>query len=363
MDMDRICIDNAETNCVEIQDRKVSLLSKPQRLTVSLTTRCNLACRMCTVRKMVWEIPQKTIKEIICLFPYLRWIAWQGGEVFLFDSFKEILEEASKYQNLIHEITTNGHLLDEKWIERLSKIDLNLCISIDGVTKNTYEYIRRGSKFEQLSRILNLINENKKKSNKLRVLSLVVTVMKSNYRELDLFVEFARKYGFDKIFLQPIGGNFNSEENIFYHNDKEALLYIEGIKPKMEKKAEECGIEFYEWLPTKANSKEPAMKLNEAKTDRSNDKFFCLAPWQQLFIDWEGNVYPHCLCLQEGPNESKNVGNVLEKSLTEIWNGEKIQLLRKRFLDNNFLHLCCHNCIKGLVPDNLRSFRCEVMKS
>lgn len=68
MDIKKIYTDNVEINCEEIKAKRITILSKPQRLAVSLSTTCNIACRMCSVHKMVWEIPQKTIEEIICFF-------------------------------------------------------------------------------------------------------------------------------------------------------------------------------------------------------------------------------------------------------------------------------------------------------
>jgi len=190
---------------MRLKERKITLSSKPLKLNVVLTTRCNLNCLMCEVRRIPWQIPEKVIGEVISLFPYLREIIWQGGEVFLLDYFKGLLERATPYPDLTHDITTNGHLIDEEWMSMLNKINLNLNISIDGVTKQTYEYIRKGSKFEDLIRTLELINETKNQGEGKRlVLVMIVTVMHSNYRELEKVIEFAKRFKFDRIILQPI---------------------------------------------------------------------------------------------------------------------------------------------------------------
>jgi len=317
---------------------------------------------MCEVRKIPWEIPRKVVKEIIHLFPYLRKIIWQGGEVFLLDYFKDLIGEANKFPNLTHEITTNGHLITEEWIEIINKIKLDLNISIDGVTEETYEYIRKGSKFSDLLRTLNLINEAREKGRN-KILVLIATVMKSNYHELERFIDFARKYRFDRVLLQPIKGNFDNEENIFYHNDKKALQYIEEVKKRMKKEAWEAGIEFAEWLPTSSGSKQnaPCAEAKEKNfVEHKGDRLFCYAPWQQMFIEWGGSVYPHCLCIQDGLNENKEVGNVLEDTLSEIWNGESMQVFRKKIMENDFLNSCNPDCLSGLICADLRNIHLEL---
>jgi MoaA/NifB/PqqE/SkfB family radical SAM enzyme len=350
MSPDQIFRENMAQNIKEIQDKKTVLLSKPRKLNVALTTRCNLSCIMCEARKINWEIPKNTIDEIILLFPYLERIIWQGGEVFLFDSFKEILQQASPYQNLTHEITTNGHLITEDWIGLIKKINLDMNISVDAFSQETYERIRKGSKFSEILKLLGRISEIKKESGS-KVFVLIFTLMKSNFRELPGIVDFAKRFNFDRVIIQPVKGNYNNDENIFHYRNSEALEYIEKIKPKLKEEAHDQGIHLVEWLPKCAsiNPKE------EKSIPGFKNGLFCYAPWQQLFIEWGGNVYPHCLCLEDGPNEKRKIGSVLESSLIEIWNNQKMQIFRKKIIDNDFRDLCSPDCVCGLITANLRN--------
>jgi MoaA/NifB/PqqE/SkfB family radical SAM enzyme len=314
---------------------------------------------MCEVRKIDWQIPEKIIQEVASLFPYLQEIIWQGGEVFLVDYFRELLKQAGPYPNLVHEITTNGHLINEEWLDILNKINLNLNISIDGVTRQTYEYIRKGSRFEDLIKTLGFLNQAKDRGEgKSLVLVMIVTVMRSNYYELEKIVDFARRYNFDRVVLQPIKGNYDNDENIFFYNDIKILRYIEELKPSIRKEAEDAGIKLVEWLPTFFGTKRsfPCGSDNGDKGKReSQRRLVCYAPWQQMFVEWGGGVYPHCLCIQDGPgNEPKKVGNVLRESLSEIWNGEKMQRFRRKILDGDFLELCNPDCLNGLISSDCR---------
>jgi MoaA/NifB/PqqE/SkfB family radical SAM enzyme len=357
-DTDKIFKENIQLNRKEIQDKKAGLSSRPIRLNAVLTTNCNLSCLMCEVKKISWQIPQKTISEIVSFFPYLQEIVWQGGEVFLLDYFRELLEEASECRNLSHEITTNGHLINNQWLDIFDKINLTLNISIDGITKETYEHIRKGSKFEDLIRTLNLLNEIRsgKNANPL-TLVLIVTTMKSNYREIRGIMRFAKKYKFDRVILQPVKGNFDKGENIFFDNDERILNYLDNVRQMIRKEAKDFKIKLVELLPIPFSSKNDSAKK---EINIGNDIFhkgeelLCYAPWQQMFIEWGGNVYPHCLCIQDGPNELKLIGSVLKESLAEIWNGDRMRLFRKKISGNDFSNLCNPDCIKGLISADAR---------
>lgn len=355
MSTDTIFKENLKINCQEIKDRKTVLCSKPIKINVALTTRCNLSCIMCEPKKIKWDVPKTILDEIIGLFPYLQEIIWQGGEVFLLDYFKELLEESSRHPNLTHEITTSGVLINEEWFAFLNKINLNLNISIDSVVRETYEYIRRGSKFSNLLRVLNLLCESKnKRQDKTLKLVVVVTVMKSNYQQLGMFIDFAKRFKFDRIILQPVKGNYDNDENIFYKNDKKAIAYLSQIVPQIKKSAEEYGIGLKECLPIISFPKEGKPKEvteDSVITQRQTEELFCYAPWRELFIEWGGSVFPHCLCIQDGPNEERSVGYVLKQTLSMIWNDKKMQLFRKKIVDEDYMNLCNPDCLSGVVSD------------
>lgn len=62
---------------------------------------------------------------------------------------------------------------------------------------------------------------------------------------------------------------------------------------------------------------------------------YCREPWNNLDVWVGGNV--HCCCWIKTP-----VGNILEKSLTEIWNGYVIQDIRRSVTDGDFRY--CFLC-------------------
>lgn len=60
-------------------------------------------------------------------------------------------------------------------------------------------------------------------------------------------------------------------------------------------------------------------------------KFKCNFLWQRLVVLWDGSTYP---CLFHGVKDPQELylGNVKKNSLKEMWNGEKMNKLRKLHL-------------------------------
>ena len=69
---------------------------------------------------------------------------------------------------------------------------------------------------------------------------------------------------------------------------------------------------------------------------------YCEYPWTSLTVMADGNVVP---CTQI-PNNEIVLGNVKEKSLEEIWNGEEYKNLRQMHISGNFPknHKCYARC-------------------
>ncbi len=332
----------------EISQKKIILKSKPRGMIVNLTTKCNLKCRMCRVQKFSWEIPRETVSEITEYFPYLEYLSWLGGEVFLSDYFEELFEKAASYPNIRQDITTNGLFIDERWAERLVKANVNLIFSIDGVTKETYEYIRREAKFEDLLKSIDMVNKYKKRYHNISINNIFTiinfVVMKSNYREMEQVVDFAKKNKFDAIAFLPILAE-TSSENIFYYNDPEALGYIKKIMPIILSKVQNYGINLKNHLPLNENDDKGEQKSYKndfgfLNTIRTN--ILCHWPWQSLYINSNGTLMPQCFCKRE-------IGNVGSNSLEEVWNNNRMQLYRRKLLNNDYVNFCNPECISGMI--------------
>ena len=361
--MDKVT-ENLLLNKEEIKNKKTVLKSYPKRLIATLSTKCNSKCIMCEVVRKKWDMPQKTIDEIKQLLPYFQSVNWQGGEVLLLDNFYDLFLESLKNKSLKQTIVSNGMLLNDKWIDALTEADMELTISIDGLNKDIYEKIRYGSKYDiLLKNIENLNVVRKRKKSKLK-LKMHTVIMRSNYSDTDKFIDFANKFNFDIVYMMPIWGGQQIEENIYIENDFNIMSELSNKISIAEQKAKDYNIEFFHSIPiikkeeilkkTVVNEnkqeREEQKKVDDVKIDSSKEKIleslFCHLPWQQLNIDPGGDVRPGCLC-------SKSVGNIEKKSILSIWNNEQMQEYRKRII-NNPKNWCNNDCINNNIKMDLR---------
>ncbi|MBI5240356.1 MAG: radical SAM protein [Elusimicrobia bacterium] len=317
---------NEELNRREISERRTVLESRPVALIVHLTERCNINCPMCIVKKRRWEISDKTLGEIKDLLPYLRHACWTGGETFLYPRFRELLEAAHRQEGLSQSIYTNGLLLDRDWMELLIRGDMTLIFSVDGTEPGVYEAIRRGARFEDLCRSLDLARRYQGRTAFRLDLKLSVAVMRTNHRRLGGFVEFARSRGIGELEFGPYIGD-DREENIFKFRDEAAVSAVVESLRALAAEAAACGIKLFNRLPYNYSV------CDKDKTLNSGPDLFCTFPWTWLHILPGGKVIPHGHCKQV-------VGDVSRGSILEIWNGPGMQSYRRKLADGSFDDWC-----------------------
>lgn len=361
--MDKVT-ENLLLNEEEIRNKKILLKSYPKRLIATLSTKCNSRCIMCEVVRKKWDMPEQTLDEIKQLLPYLQSVNWQGGEVLLLDNFYELFLESLKNKSLKQTIVSNGMLLNDRWIDALTDADIEFTISIDGINKEIYEKIRYGSKYDVLLKNIKKLNEVRKRKNSKLKLKMHTVVMRSNYKDTDKFIDFANEYNFDIVYMMPIWGGQQIEENIYIENNFNIMNELSDKIDIAEKKARDYNIEFFHSIPIikkevhadnviasenkQETEDENHTEVNNVKENISKEKelLFCYLPWQQLNIDPGGEVRPGCLC-------SKPIGNIEQESLLSIWNNEQMQEYRKRIV-NNPKNWCNNDCINNNIKMDLR---------
>ena len=175
-----------------------------------------------------------------------------------------------------------------------------------------------------------------------------------------MFIDFANKYNFDIVYMMPIWGGQQIEENIYIENDFNIMSELSDKISIAERKAREYGINFFHSIPLIKKEKvlnKMFMKENKQKEvgenqvdkqilSKEQNHLFCYLPWQQLNVDPGGDVRPGCLC-------SKHVGNVEKDSILSIWNNEQMQEYRKRII-NNPSNWCNIDCINNVIKMDLK---------
>ncbi len=349
---------NTALNELEITEGAAELESKPRSLNMVLSNRCNIECVMCSVWDNPWEMPERALREVSELFPTLGRLMWQGGEVFMSPRFEPLFDLAAAHLNLQQHITTNGLLFSRSLARKIIRSNSALILSIDGATKTTYERVRKKGRFERLLEGIRLLNEARDERAAASAgapvypLTMNVTIMRSNYRELERFAEFAHEHRFQTLQINPV--DTSGPEDIFRCRDREALPFIEEAVPRMKERAARLGLILHVWLPSSRSPeliREPKPgieKLEEPKAASSQavpafaNEIGCFWPWQDLWIDQGGRVRPHCFC-------GWDIGNVKDDSLMALWNNETMQGYRRRLHANAAAGWCSNRCVEGAI--------------
>ena len=185
------------------------LPEKPKVVHLAISRACNIDCIMCPIGRETFKgkkmfLDFKIFKKVFGdgkNFISLNFVG--AGEVFVAKDFVNILNYCFDKGFSALGCITNLQLISEEMAELMVKNNFQqITASIDGCTKDTFEYIRRGSSFETTIRTMDLFQKFKKKYNSVFPHFTFSTVaMNSNIHEFPGLVRLAHKYGVANIYI------------------------------------------------------------------------------------------------------------------------------------------------------------------
>lgn len=339
--------DNAELNKREMRENREVLESLPTAVHIESTTKCNFACRTCSKGHEAYyaedlkpEVFERFQSEIL---PTTRRIAITGfGEPTYSRMFDKLMEAAEVNQSVAH-FVTNGSLLDFARIESIVRQDVEVTISVDGATRETFEYIRTGSSFPLICEKLGMLK-------KVRDVLLCearakvafnFVALRRNLPELAAVVRMAHRYAVDFVGV--------ADYNLRYTDfDPEAARFapVEANRAidEAQRVARELGIKldtpppYDETPPPPPNAAIWSKLRNVHGIFPAKNRFprKCHSPWSEPYIMTDGTVTPCCA-------NSTVLGNIREQSFREIWNGPAYRSLRRR-ISGPLPPLLCRLC-------------------
>lgn len=225
-------------------------LGKPVRqirhVRLAIDDSCNLSCPSCRTKKIFYKSGREFNKRIKLIDKVLNFLRFQkrniqvhigsDGDPFASLVYRYFMLKTKHLQNLKYSVQTNG-LLIKKNFHKFKHITDNLIqigISIDAATKQTYEDLRQGGVWEKLLENLEFL-----KTIKTFKIHFHFVVQQKNYHEIEPFIELGVKYNADKIFLNRIT-NWNTLPNFKTHavadkthsENKKLLKILDRIKNK-----------------------------------------------------------------------------------------------------------------------------------
>jgi MoaA/NifB/PqqE/SkfB family radical SAM enzyme len=334
-----------------VQSRKVKALAFGalrstglRHLVIRLDTinLCNLRCKMCYYssdykrKKQQMDLPlfRKIADEV---FPKTRFLYLScATEPLMNRQFSDFVRVTGEYKIPFTSFCTNGQLLTEKVVEacidtRISEI----IFSIDGATAATYEVIRRGGKWDRLVQALELVAAMKREAGKRKpAVRMNFTCMRTNIDELPAMVDFAADQSAESLHVRHLLAYTDSDDSF-----RQEVAYRDLFNSKANEarsRAERRGIDLF--LPDPIPEREPSAKTCVTDSSqiarRGEANPYCLLPWFQAIITWDGD-YRVC--------SLHTLGNLREQSFEEIYNSPKMQAVRRSMLRRSD-QSCSWNC-------------------
>jgi MoaA/NifB/PqqE/SkfB family radical SAM enzyme len=323
--------------------------SYPETISLFLTYRCNLRCKMCgqwgeggvsrgyTESVLRQELSFEDIKGVIDdVKSFKPNITLFGGEPLLHKDWIKIVKYI-KSAGLRCNIITNGILLSNNAHDIVNIGVDEIIFSLDG-SRDTHDKIR-GAKgvfnraYEGLRKIKDLKIKNKKPH-----INIASTIFEENYHELDKMVDIASSIGAKSITFHHLifisKEIYKETEEIFNREFNSSILdwsgfirenlpnidielLIDKIREVKNKKTE-IDISFY------PNFKEEEIRNYYSKFyfTPSSYKCRCISPWMVSYIFPDGS-------LREFHSVNYPLGNIKKERFKKIWNGDKYKNFRK----------------------------------
>ena len=126
------------------------------------------------------------------------------GDPFASHVYRHFMENTPERPDIKYSILTNG-LMFKEFHTRVPNVINNLKdlgVSIDGASKDTYEKLRLGGRWDKILEGLECMAEQKQKHGFRFILHFVV--QKDNFHEMTDIIDLGEKYGADKVWLNKI---------------------------------------------------------------------------------------------------------------------------------------------------------------
>lgn len=289
----------------------------PPVLGIEITNNCNLKCTMCPrtfkmtrpVGDMDFDLFKKIIDDGKDHLEFV-WLQNYGEPLLNKDVFRMI--DYCHLQGIQVGMSTNATVLTNEMAEKVIASNIEYVIfAFDGATKETYEKVRVGAKYDVVrSNILNFLKLKVEKSAKTFVV-LQCIHMKATENDIADFKKDWNVAGVDAVRIRQVTYSVN-------RNNKDETSFV-----------------------------------------NSRRKWPCYWAWRDPHINADGTLIPCC----QDVNADYALGNVKEHSVVELWNAPKMQSLRKLLSEGKYNEVpICKNCnmYQPSLPEVAGSFYLSV---
>ena len=359
-DVPRLVVENKKLNEQETAAVKTVLKSTPINFNLDLIGVCNMKppCGMC----LNWtgdmgprHHPGLSVADLRAFGDPLR-LAWDVincsiGEPLILKDLLPVIELLASWEKPFG-INSNGLALTPQLTDKLAPFFeiLTITFSVDAATPETYAKIR-GPYFLKAIENIAYYSEKRREAFPEGTASktgMVMLPMKVNRSEISAFIQLAAWLGMDVVELRQLhdyGAEWKVDKGGFLFDYQEQVLApedLEEVREEAEKAADECGIVL-----------DCQYQVSEERTyeaflpgDKQEGRIKCLQPWHFLLPFQNGETAGCCYM-------GKSLGNWRKKGLEALWNGNRMQQIRKEMGEGKLPQHCRQYISCPVVRSNL----------
>lgn len=383
--------------------RETVLAGMPFRASVEISRNCNFSCVMCPQSwrpeyreyRPDYNMSPGLFRRVASeLFAHLEEVNLQGfGETVVSPHWPEILRLCEPFaDSLRFHIVTNLSRKDDAMWEDMVRMGFKIAFSCDGATKEVFEAVRRGGRFEVIEHNLDLIASRRRKGGRAG-LDFNVTLQKLNYRQMPLFIDLAERAGADRVVFGPVQQHLPTSGRDLVSSwlrwnkrgstgfsylaryaaarlrvwregggldltiDGIAASELERLKEQTLGAARRAGIAVeFNGRGLAPDTPPPGAPAGASPLDQAvamagqvarNER--CFKPYSFTVVNYRGDVG---LCNHLITDDSwEQMGSLAESSFVDIWNSPRYQDARRRLAAGEPWNKTCRWCFKNRLRD------------
>jgi len=300
---------------LSIFTKKTFVWAHPFSISVEPTTECNLHCPECptgnnsitrNMGKMDLELFKSIIDQVYKRTFYLN--LFLQGEPFLHPELCEFAMYA-RSKKMYVTISTNGHFFKPDTCEKIIHSGIQkIIVSLDGVSKESYEKYRLGGNFEKVKEGIKLLSEVKKRKHS-RYPYIVIQMLVNSFNEHEI-PEM-------KVLTKEIGANNLELKSMQIYNNSQ-------------------------FLPRNEKYNRYTFDFNNNLVLKNNLHNKCFRLWSTAVFTSNGDLIACCY----DKNAEHCFGNINNSNFKNLWKSKHFNDYRSGILKDRKKVQICNNCLE-----------------
>jgi len=300
---------------LDVSSMPIHLMAEPKNI-------CNAKCPLCPtgigeLNRAKSFLSYDVFKSFIDqAYPFAETLnLWNYGEPFLHRQIFDMITYAcDKYIDV--RVSTNGYVFyDERNITRLIDCGLPyLIVGLDGASSEVFSQYRVNVKFDKVIKGMKLLRDTKRQRQADHpIVDWQFIAMRHNYHEIDAAREMAAE----------VGAIFSV---------KTVNIQMINVRPSNST-----------YVPDNPSLRRYNVTASGALEFSIPVRNLCNFPWHTLQLNSNGEIVPCCYDIKT----ELLLGDMRHQTLAEIWNGSRMQELRRNMITNRNTLSPCATCSSG----------------